>query len=331
VAVLALVTGAAIVGVVDASGRLAAGRPIWISLAVGLELVSVLGFVALFQLMFVEGLPAGLSVRMGLAVLAGTVLIPGGGLVAIGLGARALRTRGMPRTKTGSHAIAFLLITNAPNLIVLGILGIALGTGLVDGPRAPILTIVPAAVALSAVGLTAALPTVLHQRAARPSSRHAHRILSSIARQLELGVIEARVLLAGRSWKLLGAGAYYAADNAVLWAAFRAFGRTHPSIVVFAMAYLVGSAASSLPVPGGIGVVEGGMIGALVLYGAPAACAAIAVVTYRAVSTGLPLALGGVALLRLCRRLSPQSAPSRTNTTRCPPPGQGPTAVSEQT
>jgi uncharacterized membrane protein YbhN (UPF0104 family) len=130
----------------------------------------------------------------------------------------------------------------------------------------------------------------------------------AVARQLELGVIEARALLAGRSWKLLGAGAYYAADNAVLWATFRAFGHAHPPIAVFAMAYLLGSAAGSLPVPAGIGVVEGGMIGALVLYGAPAACAAIAVLSYRAVSTGLPLALGGVAFLRLCQRLRPLSA-----------------------
>jgi hypothetical protein len=37
------------------------------------------------------------------------------------------------------------------------------------------------------------------------------------------GAAEARELLAGRNWKRLGAMvAYYAFDNAVLWAAFRA-------------------------------------------------------------------------------------------------------------
>jgi uncharacterized membrane protein YbhN (UPF0104 family) len=328
-AVLAIVAGAAMVGVVDASARLAAGRPTWISLALGLELVSVLGFVAVFKLIFAECLPGWISVRMGLAVLAATILVPGGGLVAIGLGARALRTTGMPRTETASRAIAFLVITNAPNLVVLGILGIALGTGLLEGPHAAILTIVPAAIALSAIGLTVVLPTISHQRAARPPFRLTHHLVFAAARQLELGVIEARALLAGRSWKLLGAGAYYAADNAVLWATFTAFGHAHPSIAIFAMAYLVGSAASSIPVPAGIGVVDGGMIGALVLYGAPAACAAIAVVTYRAVSTGLPLALGGVALLRLYRR-PPLSALNRSNAARWPPPGQDPTAMPAQ-
>jgi uncharacterized protein (TIRG00374 family) len=87
--------------------------------------------------------------------------------------------------------------------------------------------------------------------------------------------------------------AYYAFDNAVLWATFKAFGHTHPPIATLVMAYLIGSATGSLPAPAGIGVVEGGMIGLFVLYGAPAICAGIAVLAYRAVSTGLPLALGG--------------------------------------
>jgi uncharacterized protein (TIRG00374 family) len=65
------------------------------------------------------------------------------------------------------------------------------------------------------------------------------------------------------------------------------------------MAYLIGSATGSLPATAGVGVVEGGMIGLFVLYGVPAICAGIAVLAYRAVSTGLPLALGGVAFLVL--------------------------------
>jgi uncharacterized membrane protein YbhN (UPF0104 family) len=292
----ALVSGAANIG-----GRLARGRPVWIVLAAGLELASALGFVATFQLVFGQWLPRRMSLRAGLVMLAATILVPAGGLVAVGVGTRALRRRGIPATTTGSRAIAFLLITNAPSLIVLGVLGMALGAGLLDGPHAPVLTVLPAAIALSVIGLTVFLPKVSRQRDAPTSLRIAKRAVSSATTQLELGVLEARALLRGRSLKLLGAAAYYAADNAVLWATFRAFGHAHPPIATFAMAYVIGSAAGSLPVPGGIGVVEGGMIGALVLYGAPAGCAGIAVLAYRAVSTGLPLALGGVGLLTLCR------------------------------
>ena len=299
VALVALAVAAVASEAAGIGARLSEGRPAWLILAAGFELMSALGFVAVFQVVFGEWLPKRMTLRMGFAVRAATILLPAGGLVAIGVGARALRRSGMPGAKTVPRTIAFLLITNAPNLIVLGVLGVALGAGLLDGPHGAILTIIPAAIALSAISLTMLLPMVSHQRVVRAPIKFPHRVVSVVARQLELGVIEARALVRGRSWKLLGAVAYYAFDNAVLWATFKAFGHTHPPIATVVMAYLIGSATGSLPSPAGIGVVEGGMIGLFVLYGAPAICAGIAVLAYRAVSTGLPLALGGVALVAL--------------------------------
>lgn len=304
---LALVAAAVVTAASGASRigpRLSEGRPAWLILATGFELISALGFVAAFQLVFGQWLPKRMILRMGLVVRAATILLPAGGLVAIGVGARVLRRRGMPSAKTGPRTIAFLVITNAPNLIVLGGLGIALGAGLLDGPHAAILTIVPAAIALSVISLTIVLPRVSHQRVVSARLKLPRRVVSAVARQLELGVIETWRLVSGRSWKLLGAVAYYAFDNAVLWTTFKAFGHTHPPIATVVMAYLIGSATGSLPTPAGIGVVEGGMIGLFVLYGAPAICAGIAVLAYRAVSTVLPLALGGVALLALGQRAS---------------------------
>jgi uncharacterized protein (TIRG00374 family) len=96
------------------------------------------------------------------------------------------------------------------------------------------------------------------------------------------------------NWKLAGAIAYYAFDNAVLWVAFHAYGGA-PAISVIVMGYLVGSLGALLPLPAGIGGVEGGLIGALVLYGARAAPAAGAVLLYRGISLSLPVALGGLA------------------------------------
>ncbi|HEV2924786.1 MAG TPA: YbhN family protein [Solirubrobacteraceae bacterium] len=312
-AILAVVAGAAAVslsGTAAIGERLASGRPGWLIVAVGFELMSVLGFVAIFQLAFGEWLPRRLSLRMGLAVCAATILVPAGGLIAIGVGARALRRRGMSSAKMRSRAIAFLLVTNAPNVIVLGMLGIALGAGLLAGPHAATLTLVPAAIALSAVAFMLVLPTVSHHRAAPVRDGIAHRVVSVVATELELGVIEAITLLRAHSWKLLGAVAYYAFDNAVLWATFRSFGHVRQPFAVLVMAYVIGSAAGSLPVPAGIGVVEGGMIGLLVLFGAPAICAGIAVLAYRAVSTGVPLAAGGVSFLTLGKRGPGTPSPS---------------------
>jgi uncharacterized membrane protein YbhN (UPF0104 family) len=303
-AVIALAVGAAVVslsGTAAIGDRLASARPAWIILAAAFELISVLGFATAFQLVFGDWLPKHSRLRMGLTVCAATILVPAGGLLAIAAGARALRGRGMPAAKTRSRAIAFLLVTNAPNLLVLGVVGIALGAGLLEGPHTPSLTIVPAVIALSTLGLTMLLPLVSHQRAtpARPGT--ARRFVSIAAAQLELGVIEALAVVRERGWKLLGAVAYYAFDNAVLWATFKAFGHTDPPIATLVIAYLIGSAAGSLPVPAGLGVVEGGMLALLVLFGVPAVCAGIAVLAYRAVSTGLTLALGGVAFLTIRR------------------------------
>jgi len=99
------------------------------------------------------------------------------------------------------------------------------------------------------------------------------------------------VLVLGGNWKLVGAVAYYAFDNAVLWAAFHAYGRT-PALGVLVMGYLVGSLGAALPIPAGIGAVEGGLIGALVLYGTPAASAAAAVLLYRGVTLLIAVPLG---------------------------------------
>ena len=295
-AALASVSGAAKIG-----AHLTSGRPAWLILAAGFELMATLGFAATFQLIFGEWLPKHTSLRLGMTVCAATILVPAGGLLAIGAGARALSRRGMPPAKTRARAIAFLLITNAPNAIVLGVLGVALGAGLLDGPHTPAVTILPGVIALSAIGLPLLLPMVSHRRLAQARHTTVQGAVSTAAAQLELGVIEAVALLRGRSWKLLGAVAYYAFDNAVLWATFKAFGHAEPPIATLVIAYLIGSAAGSLPVPAGLGVVEGGMIGLLVFFGAPVICTGIAVLAYRAVSTGMPLALGGVAFLTLRR------------------------------
>jgi uncharacterized membrane protein YbhN (UPF0104 family) len=77
------------------------------------------------------------------------------------------------------------------------------------------------------------------------------------------------------------------------------------------MGYLVGSLGSVVPVPGGLGAVEGGLIGALVLYGAPAGQAAGAVLLYRGVSLLLPVGLGASAwaVLPVARLRSVQRRP----------------------
>src|SRR5581483_8738568 len=85
-------------------------------------------------------------------------------------------------------------------------------------------------------------------------------------------------------------------------AAFAAFGSTPPAgPLVFG--YVVGQLGGLIPLPGGVGGTDGGLIGAMVLYGASLSHAAAAVVIYRTFQLGIPAILGAIAFVQLRRTL----------------------------
>jgi uncharacterized protein (TIRG00374 family) len=92
-------------------------------------------------------------------------------------------------------------------------------------------------------------------------------------------------------------------DVAVLGVCFTVFGMDVPAAGVLLLAYLIGQLGGLIPIPGGIGGVDGGLIGTLILYGAPTVAAATAVIAYRGIVLLVPLALGVPAMLVLQRRL----------------------------
>jgi uncharacterized protein (TIRG00374 family) len=101
---------------------------------------------------------------------------------------------------------------------------------------------------------------------------------------------------------LLGAFAWWGFDIAVLWASFHAFGAA-PSVAVIVMGYFVGTLANTLPLPGGVGGVDGGMIGAFLAFGVDPATAVLAVLSYRAIAFWLPTLPGLVAYFQLRRTM----------------------------
>ena len=91
-------------------------------------------------------------------------------------------------------------------------------------------------------------------------------------------------------------------DIAVLWAAFEAFGQP-PALMIIVLAYFLGSLGNLLPLPGGVGGTEGGMLGVLVACGVDASLALLAVVAYQVISTYLPALPGLGAYVSLRRRM----------------------------
>lgn len=277
--------------------RLVAGCAGWIAFAGALELLSMVGFIVVFKLVFGVRLSWRQGIAAGLRALGATTVLPAGGLVGPAMGARTGGEERVPLPVLTRRTIAFTILTNAPGFIVLGALGLSLWLGWPTGPHR-------AGIILPAVGLALALMTAVWLIGRSPSSkppspepRWNHplaRHATAGVRILRDGAAEARRLLTTRDWKLAGALGYYTFDNAVLWAAFHAYGRT-PPVSVIVIGYLVGSLGGALPVPAGLGVLEGGLIGALVLYGAPVAPAAAAVLLYRGISLALPVALSACA------------------------------------
>ena len=67
------------------------------------------------------------------------------------------------------------------------------------------------------------------------------------------------------------------------------------------LAYQIGYLSNVIPIPGGIGVLDGSMVGMLVLYGVAATPAAAATIVYHAIALWIPAMWGTLAFLILRR------------------------------
>ena len=289
-----LLVGASLfgLGVVGVPARLTEGCGKWIGVAVILELLSAAGFVVFFKLVFGASLSWGRSTSAALQALGASALLPAGALIGPTIGVCSGDAERRSSSQLTRSTTTFVILTSGPSLIVLIALGLLLWLGLPSGPHQALLTLLPATLALALLGVTWAAGRCSNRWRSRRSGGFSRSLTRSV-RALTDGITDVRALVCAADWKLLGALAYFAFDNAMLWAAFHAYGRI-PPLGVVVMGYLVGSLASALPLPAGLGAVDGGLIGALVLYGAAPAPAAAAVLLYRAVSLSLPLALGAI-------------------------------------
>ena len=278
--------------------RLADAAPGWLVVALALEAASCLAFVAAFRGVFSRRLPWRFSYEVGMAAQGTNVLLPAGGATGLALGAWALRKTGMSTERLARRTVAFFLITSSVNFFTAAVVGSLLSIGLVAGAGAPLaLSAVPAALAASTIAGVLFLPRLL-DRPRSPRGRMT-RILAKGGTALSEGIRDARALVrSGNPLVIAGAVGYMALDLAALAAAFAAVGSA-PPLGVLALAYVLGQLGGLVPLPGGVGGADGGLIAALALYGTPLAPAVAAVLAYRAFQLGLPALLGALAVIRL--------------------------------
>jgi uncharacterized protein (TIRG00374 family) len=298
----------------DTGERVGEGNHWWLAAALVFTLASFGGYVMMFQGVFVRAgsrIDWRASYQITMAGLAATRLFAAGGAGGIALTAWALRRAGMERRKVADKTLAFLILTYAVYMAALVVCGFGLYLDLLPGPGPFAITVVPALFGLGMIMLAlgvARVPPDLQRRLegfARRGGRLARvaQRLANAPAAFSAGMRESLCHVRERDPALLGAIAYWAFNIAVLWACFHAFGDP-PPLAVIIMGYFVGFLGNLLPLPGGIGGVDGGMIGAFAAFGVPLSLVVPAVLAYRVFTFWLPTIPGAIAYFQLRRTVS---------------------------
>ncbi len=293
--------------------RLAQAKPGWLLLGMGLKVLSGLGYVAIFRMVFCRRMSWRVSYQIGMSELGANALFPTGGAGGLALGAWALKRGGMPASDIARRTAAFFLLTSVANVVGVIVIGIGLAVRVFPGETNLALTLLPASIAtitlvaaLRAGRTSARLHLRLEHSEAGPSSRRSRLVAKTLVAIAD-GVNEAVALLReGNAWLIGGILAYLVFDVMIVWATFHAFGSAPPLAIVW-IAYLIGELGGLIPVPGGIGGVDLGLVGTFALYGVPITAAASAVLAYRAIALWVPAILGSVAFVALRRTLRRES------------------------
>jgi putative heme transporter len=292
-----LLAGGPIHVLADAFRRALAADPRWIALAAVAELLSFVGYIALFWLVGRRAsarldLRAGTEITLGGA--AATRLLPTAGAGGAALTVWAMSKTGMGAKRAGRVLLTFFVLLYAVFLLGIAASGAAIAAGL-GGASGHL--------AVSAGAATAAVLAMVVAAGLGARGGDAPAGAGRVTRGgyvLGAAVREAFGFLRSGDARLLGAPVWWAFDAAVLWATFHALGEP-PSLAVLAFAYFAGQVGNTLPLPG---AVSGGMVGTLLAFGVAPDLALSAVLSYRAVAIWLPAPLGLAALAALRARIA---------------------------
>jgi len=291
--------------------RIEHGNAWWLGVAFVLDLASFFAYVALFRGVFVRGdsrIDWSESYQITMAGLAATRLFAAAGAGGVALTAWAVRRSGMPARTVATRIVAFMVLLYGVYMATLVLAGLGLFVGVIPGGGSFAITVLPAIFGAVVIVLFLGIALVPGdvERAIAPwaaSKRRGARVgyrLATASATGSSGVRTALELVRERDISVIGAIAWWALNIGMLWACFHAFGASPPKGVIV-MAYFVGMFGNTLPVPGGIGGVDGGMIGAFTAFGVDVELSIVAVLAYRAFAFWLPTLPGAVAYLQLRR------------------------------
>ena len=281
-------------------------NPLWIAAAVALELASCASFVIIFRLFF-NRVAARDARALAWTEMASGALLPGGGLGGFAIGGWLIHLTGAPTPWVIRRSSGLFFLTSAVNSAAVIGAGLLLLTG-APGPHDFDRAALPPLLAGAATLIVLALPWIAGQRT-----------IPSWLDGIVVGIRDAQRAARHPSWRLLAALGYLGFDITVLWVAFAAVGQP-PSLAALVLGYSIRYLANALPIPGGIGVLDAGISGALVLYGVSPTHVIAAVLVYHAIAFWIPSAGGLIAYVRLRPRLmdTGRSDPLASSATHMP-------------
>lgn len=290
-------------GLGEVRDTLVDAAPGWVLIAIAFEALSFGSYIVMFAPVFCRGMSWKRSWEIGGSELAMGSLIPASGAAGVALGAWVLHEGGMDSDMIARRSVAFLLIKSSVNFVAVAVIGLAMWMGIFGTDEPWTLTLLPALMSIALIVAVLLVPRFGPGEEPPAGASKAVRFISASRTAVISGTAVAVERVRSGNLRLIGGAiGYWLFDNAVLWATFHAFGYS-PDISIVLMGYLIGQMGGLLPIPGGIGGIDGGLIGTLIVYGAPAAVVAAAVLVYRSILFWLPLLLGGLAFFQLRRSM----------------------------
>ena len=297
----------AVPGLRTAAEKITDAETGWVLGGIGFELLSCVGYMVLFDLVFGR-IGRSLASRLSLSELAVNSVVSVSGLAGLALGAWVLRERGFSVERIAKRTVLIFVLTSAVSAAAVVLIGVPMWLGLLPGSTDPLLTLLPACIAAAAIAGTILAGRWAGRRAEQLTGKGSRTAVALVA--ISGGVEDALSELRRHDWRLLGAVGYWLFDVLTLFAALAAFGHV-ASFWAIAMAYLIGLIANSLPVPGGFAVVEGGLVGMLDLFHVASGSTVVAaVIVYRAISLWVPALIGSAAFLSLRREIGRPALPA---------------------
>jgi uncharacterized protein (TIRG00374 family) len=292
---------------------LSSANPWLVGLAVVLQAGSLLAYGQCARVLLPRDSRIGLRavMRIELAMLALTHVLPGGAAASTPVGYRMFRRAGVPPGDAG-----FVLgLQGIGSAAVLSVLLIAVLAG-----SAPFRGLRPVYLVALVFGIVIVGGLVLVLVSVTTHARWVSWLLHLVGRRLSPArrtslsgvqadlVANVRRLSADRSMRDRALGwvaAQWILDCASLWVFIAAFGSVIAPDKVF-VAFGLSNIFAFIPVtPAGLGVFEAVLTSSLVSFGIPAATVVVAVLAYRLVEFWLPIPIGGVGYL------AAMSGPSR--------------------